>query len=197
MKHESTNEHVAALTEREALKLALEALTKKEWEQADYTANASKAARILEQALAQPSVSVEQPSYVPEVRRSDMEPVELAGVKETIEEGGGIWRECTGCYETNEGYPQKGAYFSKVFKCYLGNGCDECGGIGAIWDTTDYEEMAKFMMEDTTPPTQQSCSQRQCNVKPLTHQDLAHLWMHTNDYYKFARAIEAAHGIKE
>jgi len=32
--------------------------------------------------------------------------------------------------------------------------------------------------------------------KPLTFQDIAHLWMHTNEYYKFARAIEAAHGIK-
>lgn len=103
----------------------------------DQLDKAEKAITAIKEFLAQP-----QP-----------EPVEISGVKETLEEGGGIWRECTGCYETNEGYPPQGAYFSKVFKCYLGNGCDECGGIGAIWDTTDYEELAKFMMEeDTTPP---------------------------------------------
>jgi len=74
------------------------------------------------------------------------------GIKDAIEEGGGFWRSCTGCYETNEGYPPNGAYFSKVFKCYLGNGCDECGGIGAIWDDTDYEEMAEYMMQEDTHP---------------------------------------------
>ena len=92
---------------------------------------------------------------------AQQEPVEISGVKETLEEGVGMWRECTGCYETNEGYPPKGAYFSKVFKCYLGNGCDECGGIGAIWDNTDYEEMAKFMMEEGTTPQAQPAQQQE------------------------------------
>ena len=78
------------------------------------------------------------------------------GIKDAIEENGGFWRSCTGCYETNEGYPPNGAYFSKVFKCYLGNGCDECGGIGAIWDDTDYEEMAEYMMQEDTHPQQKA-----------------------------------------
>ncbi len=67
-------------------------------------------------------------------------PIELRGVSEAITEGGGSWRSCSGCHELNEGHPT-GPY-SPVFRCALGNGCDECGGIGAIWDTTDYGAMA-------------------------------------------------------
>ncbi len=76
-------------------------------------------------------------------------PLELRGVQEAVKDGSGFWRSCTGCHELNEGYDT--GPFSKVFGCALGNGCSECGGIGAIWDDTDYEEMAKAMF-DTTPP---------------------------------------------
>ena len=82
------------------------------------------------------------------------EPVELMGVKEAIEEGGGFWCSCSGCYESSEGAPPKGATFSKIFQCYLGNGCDECGGLGAVWDNTDYEDMARFMAEQDAAPVQ-------------------------------------------
>lgn len=51
-------------------------------------------------------------------------------------EGGGFWKSCSGCHESNEGVPT-GTY-SKELKCFLGGGCYECGGIGAIWDNTDY-----------------------------------------------------------
>jgi hypothetical protein len=39
-------------------------------------------------------------------------------------------------------------------KCHLGMGCSECGGIGAIWDTTDYEEMGRLMASDALPSPQ-------------------------------------------
>ena len=81
------------------------------------------------------------------------EPVELACVAETLSKGGGLWMTCSGCHESNEGAPS-GPY-SKIMRCYLGNGCDECGGIGAIWDTTDYQNMSDEMSQPlAAPPTQ-------------------------------------------
>jgi hypothetical protein len=90
------------------------------------------------------------------------EPVELKGIKETIAEGQGFWASCTGCFETNEGHAPRGSYFSKVFNCHLGNGCRECGGIGAIWDTTDYDAMADAMGKDldTHPAPKQAEPQK-------------------------------------
>ena len=81
----------------------------------------------------------------------DAQPVapELLGIHQAIAEGCGIWRSCTGCYETNEGHPPNGAYFSQAFQCHLGSGCDECGGLGAVWDTTDYDAMANEMERDS------------------------------------------------
>lgn len=80
-------------------------------------------------------------------------PIELQGIKETVADSDGFWRSCTGCHETNDGHPSNGAYFSATFNCHLGGGCSECGGIGAIWDNTDYEDMANFMIaQDATPP---------------------------------------------
>lgn len=77
-------------------------------------------------------------------------PIELQGVSEAVAEGDGFWRSCSGCHELNEGHdtgPQ-----SKVFKCALGNGCSECGGIGAIWDTTDYDEMGDALAASMAQP---------------------------------------------
>ena len=79
-------------------------------------------------------------------------PIELTGVKETIAEGGGFWHSCSGCHELNEGHPT--GTFSSVFNCNLGNGCDECGGIGAIWDNADYEEIAAGWTEDNSAQPQ-------------------------------------------
>lgn len=72
-------------------------------------------------------------------------PVELSGVEEALSEGGGVWRECSGCYETCDGHPVGHYPYSAVLKCYLGGGCSECGGIGAVWDSTDYGAMADAM----------------------------------------------------
>lgn len=79
-------------------------------------------------------------------------PVELAGVHEQIKEGAGFWRSCSGCYETEDGHPVGSYPYSKVLECPLGNGCSECGGIGAIWDNNDYEEMARDWDVETAAP---------------------------------------------
>ena len=70
-------------------------------------------------------------------------PVEMKGIAETLADGDHFWRSCSGCHESNEGMAT--GPFSKTLKCHLGVGCSECGGIGAIWDTTDYDAMADFM----------------------------------------------------
>lgn len=72
-------------------------------------------------------------------------PIELNGVSAALDYGKGLWRTCTGCHESNEGYPT-GPY-SALMKCHLGGGCFECGGIGAVWDTTDYEDMGRYLVE--------------------------------------------------
>ena len=151
---------------------------------------AEKAVTAIKEALAQPE---QEP-----VAWTDELEIISKGIKDAIEEGGGFWRSCTGCYETNEGYPPNGAYFSKVFKCYLGNGCDECGGIGAIWDDTDYEEMAEYMMQEDTHP------QPKAEQSPLTDEQIYSITgvenrdeMMRRMACNIARAIESAHGIKE
>ena len=73
-------------------------------------------------------------------------PIELDGVSRALENKVGFWKSCSGCHELNEGVPT-GPY-SRVLKCHLGMGCSECGGIGAIWDTTDYEEMGRYLAGD-------------------------------------------------
>jgi hypothetical protein len=67
--------------------------------------------------------------------------IELVGVREAMAEGGGFWSSCSGCYDTEDGHPTGPYSYSRVFGCALGSGCSECGGIGAVWDNTDYEAM--------------------------------------------------------
>ena len=58
-----------------------------------------------------------------------------------IEPDDGFWNSCSGCHETNEG-AETGFYpYSPDFQCYLGAGCRECGGIGAVWDNADYSDI--------------------------------------------------------
>lgn len=66
-------------------------------------------------------------------------------VKERIAEAAGFWKSCSGCYETEDGQNIHGYPHSAVFGCELGGGCSECGGIGAVWDFTDYGQMADEM----------------------------------------------------
>lgn len=65
-------------------------------------------------------------------------PVELDGIPEALAEARGFWRSCSGCYETEDGHPVGSYAFSTVMECPIGVGCSECGGLGAIWDATDY-----------------------------------------------------------
>jgi hypothetical protein len=55
----------------------------------------------------------------------------------------GFWKPCCGCHELIDGY-QTGP-IHPVLKCYVGVGCGECGGIGAVWDTTDYADMGAYI----------------------------------------------------
>lgn len=82
------------------------------------------------------------------------EPVELACVAETLANGAGLWMTCSGCHESNEGAPT--GQYSTIMQCHLGHGCDECGGIGAIWDTTDYQQMADEMAKSLAAPPAQA-----------------------------------------
>lgn len=72
--------------------------------------------------------------------------IALAGVVEFRRDypEDGFWRSCSGCHELNEGHDT--GPFSPIFHCALGMGCSECGGLGAIWDNTDYADMAEFML---------------------------------------------------
>lgn len=88
---------------------------------------------------AQPSNSAAPVVAQAEAKVSD----ELVGVAEVIAEGGGFWRTCSGCHETVDGHPVGHYPYSKVMKCDLGAGCGDCGGIGAVWDNTDYEAMGR------------------------------------------------------
>ncbi len=75
-------------------------------------------------------------------------PIELQGVAEQLAEGSGFWRSCSGCYETEDGHPMGNYVSSSVLQCSLGAGCSECGGLGAVWDNTDYEELLHETLDD-------------------------------------------------
>ncbi|WP_241301086.1 hypothetical protein [Burkholderia cenocepacia] len=109
-----------------------DALTADEREVLEHTAGFlhATAATALRKLLA--ASPIEQPAAAP---------IELSGVKETLETGDGFWRSCSGCHETCDGHPVGEYPYSAILKCDLGAGCSECGGIGAVWDNTDYTAM--------------------------------------------------------
>jgi hypothetical protein len=77
----------------------------------------------------------------------------IDGLAERIESvvefsGYGCWTTCTGCYESEDGHPNGDYPHSQVLNCTLGGGCSECGGIGAVWDNTDYEDVARSMLAE-------------------------------------------------
>ncbi|KQQ78113.1 hypothetical protein ASF70_02510 [Rhizobium sp. Leaf321] len=73
------------------------------------------------------------------VATAELKGIELAGVAEQLEQDAGAWRACSGCHELIEGHPT--GPWSETLKSYMGGGCRECGGIGAIWDNTDYSQV--------------------------------------------------------
>ncbi|MCA0851210.1 hypothetical protein [Salipiger thiooxidans] len=62
-----------------------------------------------------------------------------------VEPDDGCWVSCSGCHETNEGYETGHYAYSPVFKCYVGCGCSECGGLGVVWDNTDYSALGDYL----------------------------------------------------
>jgi hypothetical protein len=81
-------------------------------------------------------------------------PTEFVGVEDQIKRGNGAWRPCTGCYDTEDGHPTQRYADSHYLQCALGNGCSECGGLGAVWeDFSGYEEVLS-----ATPPSNDSAS---------------------------------------
>jgi hypothetical protein len=74
--------------------------------------------------------------------------------KECVEDGVGHWRTCSGCFNTVDGYPVGHYPHSDVLDCTVGSGCSECGGIGAVWDNTDYADYAKFVVEEDRKDTE-------------------------------------------
>ncbi|CAN5534111.1 hypothetical protein BH09PSE4_BH09PSE4_22870 [soil metagenome] len=70
-------------------------------------------------------------------------------IAEVLAGGDGFWRPCSGCQESSEGVVSTEDYpYSATFQCQPGGGCRECGGIGVLWDTTDYEAMARDMLAE-------------------------------------------------
>lgn len=58
----------------------------------------------------------------------------------------GFWIACSGCQESDEGYLSERLWpHSKVFDVQPGSGCTECGGLGVLWDDTDYEAFGRFI----------------------------------------------------
>jgi hypothetical protein len=86
--------------------------------------------------------------------------------------------------------------------------CHDCGGDGFDRQDSNYRcalcNGCGFIekMLYTSPPSL-SLAQRQRSVKPLTNEEIENVWgrVQANDFHEcvqpFARAIEAAHGIKE
>lgn len=67
-------------------------------------------------------------------------------IAEAMDEGDGFWKACSGCQEGVDGHVSEKDYpFDPVFRCRPGGGCSECGGLGVLWDDTDYDAMAKAM----------------------------------------------------
>lgn len=85
----------------------------------------------------------------------------LDSVREQVEEAAlsgrdGVWLTCSGCADSAEGVLDSRAYpFVEAFGCQLGAGCHECGGIGAVWDTTNWDDFGQSMLSaEASPPAE-------------------------------------------
>lgn len=68
-------------------------------------------------------------------------------IAEVLDEGDGCWRTCSGCHEMCDGQDVGFYPWSKVYRCQLGSGCGDCGGLGVVWDSADYEDFANWSLE--------------------------------------------------
>lgn len=120
-----------------------------------------------------PAIYIETPSGSATVRNCEWldestapvaEGVEVRDLKNRIEEvinehEGMLWESCTGCHETVDGQETGHYPYSEVYKCYLGSGCHECGGIGAVWN--DYSRFPEYAASSQTIAEYQLCPK--CN----------------------------------
>lgn len=82
----------------------------------------------------------------------EVDPI-LRGLREAIERidpNEGRWQPCSGCYETEDGHPVGDYPHSPILGCVLGGGCHECGGLGAVWDTINYNDFAADPLQAAT-----------------------------------------------
>jgi len=90
--------------------------------QASIDAGTKHAIKHISARLAQPVVAM---------------PTWLQGLGDSVErvrnEGDGWWVPCSGCYESEDGHASTHYPYSTELQCRIGNGCDECGGLGAVW----------------------------------------------------------------
>jgi hypothetical protein len=88
-----------------------------------------------------------------------------AGIDHEAAEQSGSWHTCSGCYDTEDGHPTQRYPYSTTFGCDLGNGCSECGGLGVVWDNTDYADMAEELAKPVEDPVS-SAIERCAKVVP-------------------------------
>lgn len=58
---------------------------------------------------------------------------DAARIGEVVAEGDGWWQSCSGCLECEDGHPIGDYPYSDAFKCQVGGGCGDCGGLGVTW----------------------------------------------------------------
>ncbi|KAA3510131.1 hypothetical protein [Agrobacterium rosae] len=68
----------------------------------------------------------------------------LIGIADEMKESGGHWQPCTGCYDTEDGYPTQKYDYSPALQTAIGCGCHECGGLGAVWWHMTEQELSDF-----------------------------------------------------
>ena len=69
-----------------------------------------------------------------------------SAVARAIDEDGG-WLPCSGCHETSDGQETCDYPYSEVYRCRVGSGCCECGGIGVTWTRMTAEDLAQLDVE--------------------------------------------------
>jgi hypothetical protein len=84
--------------------------------------------------------------------------------------------------------PQRTEQKMVMWPCLIDTADFSKGTVTVAMQCEDYKVSAGTHWLSTTPPQR----------KPLTHDELTDLWYKQSlDWMEFARAIEAAHGIKE
>ena len=78
---------------------------------------------------------------------------EATKVQRVVQESGGYWHSCSGCFESEDGHASGDYPHSPVFGCQQGGGCSECGGLGAVWADLYYVDAMLEGAQDEAPST--------------------------------------------